>query len=66
MTNPALFNRWANGGGENFLRKVTRGWLVEIEGYRVPKVFRTKREAVAYAANLAPIMAKREVAGGVT
>lgn len=41
-------NQWAQYGAAMFCDKVGRGWLVTLMGFRVPGVFKTKREAMTY------------------
>ena len=44
-----VLNHWARYGAESFVTKLGRGWVVEVNGYRTPHVFRTKRAAAEHA-----------------
>lgn len=39
----------AMNGAAFFVKKLGSRWVVEVNGHRVPKVFRRKREALAHA-----------------
>lgn len=44
-----VFNAWAAFRPAHFVSRLGRSWVVEVKGYRTPKVSRTKRDAVAHA-----------------
>ncbi len=58
----AMLNAWAQHGAAHFLTKCKAGWYTHGEGYcapiKCPKIFKTKREAMAWVDNLVCIRAK--------
>jgi hypothetical protein len=55
-----VLNALAAFGARHFVQKVGRKWVVEIRGYRVPTMFATRREAVAYADKAVTAFIERE------
>ncbi|MDO8700596.1 MAG: hypothetical protein Q7J56_02985 [Deltaproteobacteria bacterium] len=56
-----ILNTWAQSGSECFVQRLprSRGWIVEAQGYRIPKVFSTKRDAMNAADDWVVALSRR-------
>jgi hypothetical protein len=44
-----ISNAWMRFGAEHFLRKLSAGWIVEVNGVQTPTLFKRKKDALEHA-----------------